>query len=196
MKTVFIVLLMALSADKMFSTENPEHMLTFNGKDLDGWKMTGTGRFIVDDGMLRTEGGQVLLFYAFPQYAGAGHFHVEFKVAGNGDAGILIRMKEPSASSAGVRTGYKIRIASDGDKWHCTGAIEGLSPARACLQKPNGEWNTADIWIGAYVTVLVNGTEVNSIPQGDENGRFYGLENHDAGSLVYFRSAMFRPNFN
>ncbi len=29
----------------------------FNGKDLTGWKMTGPGRFVIEDGMIKTEGG-------------------------------------------------------------------------------------------------------------------------------------------
>jgi len=35
----------------------------FNGKDLDGWEMTGPGRFVVEDGMMKTEGGMGLLYY-------------------------------------------------------------------------------------------------------------------------------------
>ena len=33
----------------------------FNGKDMTGWEHVGPGRFIVEDGMLRTEGGMGLL---------------------------------------------------------------------------------------------------------------------------------------
>ena len=35
----------------------------FNGKDLDGWKMTGPGKFNVENGAMVTEGGMGLLFY-------------------------------------------------------------------------------------------------------------------------------------
>jgi hypothetical protein len=53
-----------------------------------------------------------------------------------------------------------------------------------------------DIWMGGYITVRVNGVEVNSVPQGEQRGLFYGLENRDAGSSIYFRSLTFEPNFN
>ncbi len=53
-----------------------------------------------------------------------------------------------------------------------------------------------DIWMGAYVSVLVNDVEVNNIPLENQQGRFYGLGNHDAGSVVQFRSVTFAPNFN
>jgi hypothetical protein len=29
----------------------------FNGKNLDGWEMVGPGRFVVQDGLMKTEGG-------------------------------------------------------------------------------------------------------------------------------------------
>jgi len=31
----------------------------FNGKDLTGWEMVGPGRFLVESGMLKTEGAWV-----------------------------------------------------------------------------------------------------------------------------------------
>src|SRR3954447_17998148 len=36
----------------------------FDGKSLDGWEHVGPGRFVVEDGHLRTEGGMGLLWYA------------------------------------------------------------------------------------------------------------------------------------
>ncbi len=65
-----------------------------------------------------------------------------------------------------------------------------------CLAETIGEWGSMDIWMGGYITVRVNGVEVNSVPQGEQRGLFYGLENRDAGSSIYFRSLTFEPNFN
>src|SRR5262245_31454456 len=36
----------------------------FDGKSLDGWEHVGPGRFVVEDGQLRTEGGMGLLWYS------------------------------------------------------------------------------------------------------------------------------------
>ncbi len=36
----------------------------FDGKSLDGWEHVGPGRFVVEDGQLRTEGGMGLLYYS------------------------------------------------------------------------------------------------------------------------------------
>ena len=36
----------------------------FNGKSLEGWVQAGPGRFVIEDGMMKTEGGMGLLYYA------------------------------------------------------------------------------------------------------------------------------------
>jgi hypothetical protein len=36
----------------------------FDGKTLDGWEHVGPGRFVVEGGQLRTEGGMGLLWYS------------------------------------------------------------------------------------------------------------------------------------
>jgi hypothetical protein len=35
----------------------------FNGRDLTGWKYVGSGRFVVEDGLLHPEGGVGLLWF-------------------------------------------------------------------------------------------------------------------------------------
>ena len=40
----------------------------FNGKDLTGWEHVGPGRFVIQDGLLKTEGGMGLLWYAARQF--------------------------------------------------------------------------------------------------------------------------------
>jgi hypothetical protein len=108
-----------LIAGVVFSTEVPEHMLKFSGKDLDGWKMAGAGRFVFEKGMLRTAGAPCLLYFSFPQYSGPGYLHVEFQeTRASDEAWVSIKMQEPSASSAGSLSGYRVRIAPSGDQWH------------------------------------------------------------------------------
>src|SRR5574337_1253117 len=35
----------------------------FNGKDMEGWQHVGPGSFLIEDGLLKTEGGMGLLWY-------------------------------------------------------------------------------------------------------------------------------------
>ena len=66
----------------------------FNGKDLTGWSMVGPGRFVVENGMLKTEGGMGLLWYTGQQF-GNTTLRVVFKTASpNANSGVYIRFPE------------------------------------------------------------------------------------------------------
>jgi hypothetical protein len=67
----------------------------FNGQDLTGWTMAGPGRFVLEDGMLKTEGGMGLLYYAREKF---GHctLRVVYKTASpKANSGVFIRLPEP-----------------------------------------------------------------------------------------------------
>lgn len=179
----------------------------FNGKDLSGWRMTGPGRFVVEDGALKTEGGMGLLYYERASFADA-TLRVVFKVGGSsgrGNSGVFIRMPEkPADPWYGVHNGYEVQIDAQGDEWHATGALYSLAKTVKGHQKPNGEWNTLDIELRGQTTrVLLNGVQVNefrgdqTVPErkqwyepvrGPRPDRGYiGLQNHDGHSTVYFK---------
>ena len=66
----------------------------FDGKDLNGWAMVGPGRFVVEDGMLKTEGGMGLLWYTGQEF-GNTTIRVVFKTASaNANSGVFIRFPE------------------------------------------------------------------------------------------------------
>ncbi len=177
----------------------------FNGRDLTGWRMTGPGRFVVEDGALKTEGGMGLLVYDRAPVGNA-TLRVVFKVGqGRGNSGVFIRMPEPARDPwYGVHNGYEVQIDADGDEWHATGALYSLAKTVKGSQKPNGEWNTMEIEIrGQLTTVYLNGTKVNEFRGGHtvpERKQWYepvrgprpdaghvGLQNHDSHSTVYFK---------
>jgi hypothetical protein len=183
----------------------------FNGKDLSGWKMAGPGRFIVENGMLKTEGGMGLLYYE-KQKLGNGTLKVVYKTTGPRDnSGIVIRLPEPPPDAwYGVHNGYEVQIDAGGDEWHSTGAIYSISKVSERRQKPAGEWNTVEIELRGPVTVIsVNGVKVNEYKEGQPvpprrmwyepvrgprpDTGYIGLQNHDAGSTVYFKEVSFRP---
>ena len=177
----------------------------FNGKDLAGWEMAGPGRFVVENGMLKTEGGMGLLWYTGEKF-GNTTVRVVFKTASaKANSGVFIRLPEkPKDPWYGVHNGYEVQIDAAGDEWHCTGALYSLSKATARPQKPQGEWNTMEIVLqGDRTVVKLNGQVVNDF-RGDqpvpprkmwfepvrgpraETG-YIGLQNHDAASVVYFK---------
>jgi Domain of Unknown Function (DUF1080) len=177
----------------------------FNGKDLTGWEHVGPGRFTVEDGMLKTEGGMGLLWYTGAPVGNA-TLHVVFKTTTAKDnSGVYIRLPEkPRDAWYGVHNGYEVQIDAAGDDWHCTGALYSLSRATKRTQKPMGQWNVMDIVLMRQGTqVILNGEKINDFfgdqpvpprkqwyepirgPRPDSG--YIGLQNHDGASTVYFK---------
>jgi hypothetical protein len=177
----------------------------FNGKNLEGWVQAGPGRFVIEDGMMKTEGGMGLLYYA-REKLGNCTLRVVYRTAGDrANSGVVIRLPEPPKDAwYAVHYGYEVQIEAGGDDWHTSGAIYSLSKVSKRNQKPPGEWNTMDIVLeGQKTTVVLNGEVVNEF-RGDQavpprkmwyepargprpDAGYFGLQNHDARSVVYFR---------
>jgi hypothetical protein len=184
----------------------------FNGRDLSGWKMVGPGRFVVEDGMMKTEGGMGLLYYTREKFGNA-TLRVVFKLASErANSGVIIRLPEPPPDPwYAVHNGYEVQIAGDGDEWHATGSLYSLSKVLARPSKPPGEWNTMEIVLDGQTTIVIlNGVKVTGFrgdqptpprkawyepvrgPRPDEG--YIGLQNHDERSTVYFREVSVKRN--
>jgi hypothetical protein len=204
MRTAILILLaasLAAAADKQL----------FNGKDLDGWKMTGPGRFVVENGLMKTEGGMGLMFYEREKF-GSAVIKVVFKTEGTrANSGVIIRLPAaPPDPWYGVHNGFEVQIDAAGDEWHSTGAIYSLSKVSSREQKPAGEWNTMEIELrGPVTSISVNGKKVNEFREGQAvperkmwyepvrgprpDSGYIGLQNHDPRSTVYFKEVSVHP---
>lgn len=198
MRTILALLALAAAAPAGEWTQ------LFNHRDTSGW-MVGPGRFVVEDGMLKTEGGMGLLWYTGEKF-GNTTIRVVFKTASaRANSGVYIRLPEaPADPWYAVHNGYEVQIDAGGDEWHCTGSLYSLSKVTMTNQKPMGEWNTMDIELaGQKTTVILNGKKINEFvgnqpvpprkqwfepargPRPDSG--YIGLQNHDGKSVVYFR---------
>jgi|SRR5688572_15871356 len=197
-----VILLAGLIA--AFRGHSAEHRQLFNGKDLTGWQMVGPGRFVIEDGALKTEGGMGLLYYS-GEKLGDCTLRVVFKTqTPRANSGVFIRMPEkPKDPWYAVHNGYEVQIQAEGDEWHATGSLYSLAQTEKGHQK-TGEWNTMDIELRGQKTIIyVNGAKVNEFT-GDqavpERKQWYepirgprpdygyiGLQNHDEKSTVYFK---------
>ncbi|MBI5086121.1 MAG: DUF1080 domain-containing protein [Acidobacteria bacterium] len=172
--------------------------------------MSGPGRFVIEDGLMKTTGGMGLLYYSKEKLSNC-TLRVVFKTAGQrANSGVIIRLPEPPTDPwYGVHNGYEVQIDAAGDDWHSTGAIYSLSKVTSRQQKPAGEWNTMDIEIRDKVTrISLNGVVINEFTEGQpvpERKMWYepirgpraaagyiGLQNHDAASTVYFKEVSVR----
>ncbi|HEX7379527.1 MAG TPA: DUF1080 domain-containing protein [Pirellulales bacterium] len=188
----------------------------FNGKNLDGWEHIGPGRFVVEDGLLKTEGGMGLLWYQ-KRKLGDCVLRVVYKTTRQIDnSGVYVRIADkPSDPWYAVHHGYEVQIADHekGSPYRVSGAVYTFAKAAARPTKPAGEWNVLEITLrGDRVQTALNGTPVaafnpaDPVPElsprggmGDpeagprpESG-YIGLQNHDANCVVYFKEVSVRP---
>lgn len=183
----------------------------FNGKDLSGWEFVGPGRFVVEDGLLKTEGGMGLLWYTREKFGNA-TLRVVFKANGpRGNSGVFIRIPEPPKDPwYAVHHGYEVQIEEAGDQYHRTGVIYSLSKALAAPPPGADGWTTMEITLdGQRTVVLVNGVKVTDFRGSDpvpERKMYYepergprpdfgyiGVQNHDDNSTIWFREVSVRP---
>lgn len=182
----------------------------FNRRDLTGWEQVGKGKFVVENGMLKTEGGMGLLWYTKRKLRRA-VLRVVFKLTHDqDDSGVFIRIPDkPTEPSMPINRGYEVEIGNWPDDYSCTGVLYSLTKALARPSKPTGEWNTMDITLdGPRTLVFVNGVKVTDYTEGqpvppkqhnyepDRGPRpaagYIGLQNHAPDSVVYFREVAVR----
>jgi Domain of Unknown Function (DUF1080) len=184
----------------------------FDGRSLDGWEHVGPGKFVVEDGILRTEGGMGLLWYP-GEKLGNCVIRVVYKTANErSNSGVYIRIAEkPQDPWYAVHHGFEVQIADQGNNGRGTGSIYTFAKAVAKPPKP-GEWNTLEITLkGNQVVTKINGVQVTEFdssglkPQSpDKTGEgdpargprpesgYIGLQNHDKNSTVFFKDVSVR----
>lgn len=190
---------------------NNERRQLFNGRDLTGWEMVGRGSFRVEDGLLVTEGGMGLLWYA-EETCGNAALRVVYRVSRTEDnSGVFVRIADrPADVWYAVHHGYEVQILATSDEWHRTGCIYSMTKAPAGVQRPPGEWNTMEITMeGLRISVVLNDALVTTFDpdqpppprqyeyepeRGPRPERGYvGLQNHDGDSVVAFREVSLGP---
>ncbi len=180
----------------------------FNGENTDGWEHVGEGQFVIEDGMLRTQGGMGLLWYTGQKFGNV-TLKVVYKGADKNNAGVFIRIPEkPEEAWMPVNKGYEVQLDDRGDDYHKTGALYSLTRAKASPAVPDA-WNTMEITLeGDRTLVYVNGTLVTDYTEGepvpekvetyepDRGARpaegYIGLQNHGSDDVVYFKEVSYK----
>ena len=215
MKTPSIVFILFIFSIYLTSFQTDEWKQLFNGKDLAGWEQIGPGKFVVEDGKLKTEGGMGMLLYPGEKFSNV-VIHVVYSVKDNDcNSGVFIRLPEkPSDPWVAVNTGYEVQIDNGtrhvGGDYHCSGVLYSLTKALSHPQKKPGEWNELEITLdGSRTIVFLNGEKVTDYNEGDsvppktrwfEPDRgprplagYIGVQNHDSLSIAYFKEIAVRP---
>ena len=215
MKTLQNGLVLFLAALCLSSFQTKEWRQLFNGKDLSGWEQVGPGKFVVEDGKLKTEGGMGMILYPAEKF-GDVMIRVVYTVKDNDvNSGVFIRLPEKSTDPMGaVNTGYEVQIDNGtrhvGGEYHGSGVLYSLTKAMSHPQKKPGEWNELEITLdGPRTIVFLNGVKVTDYREGDpvppktrsfEPDRgprplagYIGIQNHDELSTAYFKEIAVKP---
>ena len=147
----------------------------FNNKtDGSAWKVT--------DGLLHLDpsakgpnnagGGDIITEEEFENF----HFKLEWKLAANGNSGVVFQAKEDPKYRWPWLTGPEMQILDNNGhpdakiKTHRAGDLYDLISASPETVKPVGEWNLLEIVSkGDQLDLYLNGTKVVSTKQWDDN---------------------------
>jgi ketosteroid isomerase-like protein len=204
-----MLLLAAVSAAEPAAADGRWEPL-FNGRDLTGWEQAGPGKFVLEDGTLKTQGGMGLLWFT-PRKIGNSTIRVVYKTSTReANSGVFIRIPDrPTEPWMPVNRGYEVQIDDAVDDSHVTGVLYSQTRAIARPGKPR-EWNEMEITLdGPRTVVFVNGTKVTDFTEGqpvppkvqasepDRGPRpaagYIGLQNHSDKDVVWFKEVSVRP---
>lgn len=161
----------------------------FNGVDLTGWKIYGTEKWYVEDGLLVCESGpdQEYGYLGTEKQYDDFELSLEFRQGADGNSGVFFR-----SSIEGTKiTGWQAEVAPPGSN---TGGIYE-SYGRGWLIKPDpekdsylkfGQWNTMKIRVeGNLVETWLNGHKMITL-EDEEIGQATGiiaLQIHSGGGI-------------
>lgn len=208
----FFFCMLCVGAQSSMAQSSSEWTPLFNGKNLDGWQHVGPGQFVIENGMLRTEGGMGLLWYT-REKLGDATIRVVFRAPepkGKGNSGVFIRIPtEPTEPWMPVHKGFEVQIDENDSDFHRTGVLYSFTKAQA---KPETrEWSTMEITLdGDRTIVVVNGATITDFRDGDPvpekkkpyepdrgsraKSGYIGLQNHGDKDVVLFREISVRKN--
>jgi hypothetical protein len=187
MKKIFLsIIVLILIAG--FAPPQKKHPL-FNGKDLTGWKIYGTEKWYVENGLLVCESGpdKQYGYLATDKFYKNFDLTVEFLQVSDGNSGVFFRSTIEGTKIAG----WQCEVAPKG---HDTGGIyesygrgwlKQIEDEKENILKP-GEWNTMRIRaVGDRVQTWLNGTQMVDLTDekiGKGNGSI-ALQIHEGGGI-------------
>ena len=165
---IFACLVQAQAISPQDSNSSKDAKLLFDGHSLDGWEHVGPGKFVIENGLLRTEGGMGLLWYT-REKLGNCVIRVVYKTATpRSNSGIYIRIADrPKEPWYAVHHGFEVQIMDSGREKSRTGSIYTFAGATAQPAK-SGEWNTLEITLkGNRVQTAINGIAVSEFDSSE-----------------------------
>ena len=188
MKSIYaIILLVMVTVTSLAAGKNGKSI--FNGKNLDGWKIHGTEKWYVENGLLVCESGpdKGYGYLSTEKFYNDFELDVEFQQEANGNSGVFFR----STFEGTKVSGWQVEVAPPN---HDTGGIYESYGRGWLVQIPDekenilkmGEWNKMKIKVvGGHVTTWLNGQQMVDITD-DKIAQGKGaiaLQIHDGGGI-------------
>lgn len=166
----------------------------FNGKDLKAWKANESPEsWTVETKLLKGSGKVSHLFWMKEECANC-EFQAEVRIMDHANSGMYFR----TAMGPGFPKGYEAQVNSTHGDPVKTGSLYSFVKNLEILV-PAGEWFTQHIKAeGNHITITVtyNGKTTKTVDFTDEKNTFtkgyLALQQHDPGSVVYYRNLKFR----
>jgi hypothetical protein len=174
----------------------------FNGKNLDGWKISeNTSSFSVEDNVIKIDGPRAHAFYDGP--VGNHDFKnfelmVEVKTMPKANSGIFIHTT--FQGTGWPNKGYEIQVNQSHGDWRKSGSLYSFNDVKEVYVQ-DGEWYTYHIIVkGDQATVKINDKVVMEYDESEDKNRpanagekkfdrgTIALQAHDPESVIYYRS--------
>lgn len=193
---IFILFSLPLTA------QTGEWIELFNGKNLDGWKVSeNTTSFKVENGEIKVAGPRAHAFYEgevgnhdFKNF----ELIVEVKTLPKANSGIFFHTAYQE--NGWPNKGYEVQVNQSHTDWRKTGSLYSFNDVKDVYVN-DGEWYTEHIIVkGDQVIVKINGETVMEYIESEDKNRpenagekkidrgTIALQAHDPGSVIYFRS--------
>ncbi|MFT4854691.1 MAG: hypothetical protein ACI8YP_002730 [Algoriphagus sp.] len=201
MKYLFSIIALLIFTFQL-SAQSGEWTELFNGKNLDGWKVSeNSASFAVENGVIKVAGPRGHAFYVgevgnhdFKNF----ELIVELKTMPKANSGIFIHTQYQEGGWP--NKGYEIQVNQSHSDWRKTGSVYSFQDVRETFVQ-DGEWYTEHVIVnGSQVTVKINGKTVNEYDESKDEKRVSGLgekslssgtialQAHDPESVIYYRS--------
>jgi hypothetical protein len=201
MKYLFSIIALLIFTFQL-SAQSGEWTELFNGKNLDGWKVSeNSASFAVEYGVIKVAGPRGHAFYVgevgnhdFKNF----ELIVELKTMPKANSGIFIHTQYQEGGWP--NKGYEIQVNQSHSDWRKTGSVYSFQDVRETFVQ-DGEWYTEHVIVnGSQVTVKINGKTVNEYDESKDEKRVSGLgekslssgtialQAHDPESVIYYRS--------
>ena len=187
MRAIYLIALI-IASNLLAMAQSPVESL-FNGKNLDGWKIYGTEKWVVENGLLVCESGpdKQYGYLATEKWYNNFVLELEFKQEANGNSGVFFR----STIDGTKIKGWQVEVAPPN---HDTGGIYESYGRGWLHQIPDdeegflkmGEWNKMKIQVvGNQVITWLNGHQMTDLTDekiGEGKGSI-ALQIHSGGGI-------------